>query len=356
MNILINISHPAHVHVFKNFICKMKERGHNISIIAIDKDVAIDLLKIYGFDYSCIGSRKTSMIKSLLDIPLMDIKIYKIIKNFKPDIFVGFGSVYPTQIIKLFNKPSIIFDDDEYSYRYYYLFASTICGFSGFKIKGDKIIKINSYKELAYLHPNYFKPNDSIFESLGISKGDDFVLLRFVAWKAYHDISRHGFDLEAKRKLVKELSNHASVFISSESSLPKEFEKHAIAVSPERIHDLLYYAKMLVCDSQTMTTEAGVLGTPAIRCNSFVGNNDMLNFIELERKYGLIFNYSDPESAIEKAVELIKNANLKNIWMEKRDNLLKDKIDATSLMISLVENYPDSLLALAPSLIPKMTD
>jgi predicted glycosyltransferase len=44
-----------------------------------------------------------------------------------------------------------------------------------------------------------------------------------------------------------------------------------------------------------MTTEAAVLGTPAIRCNSFVGKRDMGNFIELEKKYGLIFNFDSVE-------------------------------------------------------------
>jgi len=104
----------------------------------------------------------------------------------------------------------------------------------------------------------------------------------------------------------------------------------------------LCYAKMLVGDSQTMTTEAGVLGTPAIRCNSFVGENDMGNFIELEQKYSLIFNYDDPNKAMEKAVELIQKPNLKEEWKKKREQLLKDKIDVTAFMVWFIENYPES--------------
>ena len=106
------------------------------------------------------------------------------------------------------------------------------------------------------------------------------------------------------------------------------------------MHDILYYAQMLVGDTQTMTTEAGVLGTPAIRCNTFVGENDMGNFLELEKNYGLIFNYSDPKKAIDKAIELLHENNLKEQWKIKRNNLLKDKIDVTAFMVNFTENYP----------------
>jgi predicted glycosyltransferase len=91
-----------------------------------------------------------------------------------------------------------------------------------------------------------------------------------------------------------------------------------------------------------MTTEAAMLGTPAIRYNSFVGENDMLNFIELEEKYGLVFNYNDSEKALQKAIELVQSPDLKEIWRQKRDIMLNNKIDVTSFMTWFIENYPES--------------
>jgi predicted glycosyltransferase len=91
-----------------------------------------------------------------------------------------------------------------------------------------------------------------------------------------------------------------------------------------------------------MTTEAAVLGTPAVRSNSFVGINDMGNFIELEQKYNLIFNYSDQKSALLKAIELLKISDVKEKWIKKRDTLLQDKIDVTSFLVWFTENYPES--------------
>ena len=91
-----------------------------------------------------------------------------------------------------------------------------------------------------------------------------------------------------------------------------------------------------------MTTEAAILGTPAVRCNSFVGPKDMGNFIELEQKYDSIYSYQDSRQAIQKAVELIQQPDLKKQWAKKRQKLLADKIDVTHFMVDFIENYPDS--------------
>jgi len=312
----------------------MEKRGHKILITASKKDVSFVLLKKYGFNFIDLGTHGNSFFQKILSIPFMDLKMYKTIRSFEPDIFVGFSSIRAAHVSKMMRKPYVVFDDDEYTYFYYYPFANVVCGFSGFKKQGRKVIKLNSYKELAYLHPNYFKASEELSGA--------FVLLRFVAWKAFHDVGRRGFDWEAKRRLIRELEKYMPVYISSEAPLPEEFQEYQLPISPEKIHDLLFFAKLLVCDSQTMSTEAGILGTPAVRCNSFVGENDMGNFIELEQKYDLIFSYHDPDKAISKAIELIQKPGLKEEWRKKRETLLKDKIDATTFMVWFIENYPGS--------------
>jgi predicted glycosyltransferase len=89
-----------------------------------------------------------------------------------------------------------------------------------------------------------------------------------------------------------------------------------------------------------MATESAILGTPSIYVSSLVGT--MGNFIELEQKYGLIFNYNDPDKAMNKAMELIQKPDIKKEWKKKREKLLTDKIDVTAFVVKLIENYPDS--------------
>jgi len=343
MKILIDISHPAHVHFFKYFIRNMQNKGHDIKITAKDKDLTLKLLDLLGLKYLPVGSfRKNTMLK-LIDLLKIDYSLYTSCRNFSPDLILGFGSINAGHAAFLVNKPCVIFDDDEYSYRLYKPFVSTICTTHTFKLNlGKKHVKFNGYKELAYLHPNHFIPDPCELEGLGINKDEDFVIMRFVGWNAFHDVGKQGLEDQSKVDYVKFLEKYARVFISSENPLPPELQKYKISLPPDKIHNILYFAKLLVGDTQTMTTEAAMLGTPAIRCNSFVGENDMLNFIELEEKYGLIFNYKDPEKALEKAIELVQNSDLKNIWKQKRDAMLNDKIDVTSFMTWFIENYPES--------------
>ena len=100
---------------------------------------------------------------------------------------------------------------------------------------------------------------------------------------------------------------------------------------------------MFIGDSQTMTAEAAVLGTPAIRCNTFVGRISYLE--ELEHKYGLTYGFvpGEEERMFDKIVELLSTEDLKKTWQEKRSRMLKDKIDLARWIVDFIENYPQSL-------------
>lgn len=337
MRIAVDIGHPSQAHFFKNFIWEMQKKGHQVLITVSEKDVAIPLLQAYGFDYINLGSYGKNLLEKILNVPLMDIKMYQAVKGMEPDIFLGFGSVRAAHVAWFMRKPCLIFDDDEFTFPYYHWFADKICGFSGFKKTGKKIVKIPSFKELAYLHPNWFEPQVKIETGLPVT------ILRFVS-RAFHDVGKEGFNLAFKRKLVEELSKCSRVFISSELPLPSDLERYRAKIKPEEIHTFLAQADLLISESGTMTTEAAVMGIPVVRCNSFLGHDNVGNFVELEKKYGLIFNYKNPNLALNKAIQLIKTPNIRSLWQAKRKRLLQDKIDVTSFMISFVENYRSSVL------------
>ena len=63
---------------------------------------------------------------------------------------------------------------------------------------------------------------------LKINQNEDYVLLRFNAFDAVHDLGISGFSIDQKRLLVNELSKHARVFISSELKLPDDFDKYLL--------------------------------------------------------------------------------------------------------------------------------
>jgi uncharacterized protein len=343
MKIVVNVNHPGHVHLFKNFIWDMQKKGHELLITATKKDVSFTLLDNYGFNYINLGSYGNSFSKKLINLLRIDLKMYREVKCFNPDIFVGMGAISAAHVSFLLHNKCIIFEDTENSkeqIRLYLPFADVVCTPSCFKDNlGKKQIRYNGYHELAYLHPNYFTPNPEVLKELKLEENDVFIVLRFVSWEATHDFGHTGLTFEDKKRAIAELSKYGRIFITSEKPLQKEFENYRINVSPEKIHHLLYYATLLYGESATMASECAVLGTHAIFCDyAGRGYTD-----EEETKYELVYNFHDERSmgkkSLAKALELLNYPDLKKKGREKRDKLIADKIDVTKFMVDTVEKF-----------------
>ena len=344
MNILVDIGHPKHVHVFKNVIHELEKKGHNVEIFAKNKEVVFKLLDAYNLKYVSAGDYKKSILSKMFHYPIINAKLYNMAKKFNPDIFISKGSPHSAQISKLMGKPHIAFKDTEHANLTDQLtipFTDLVCTPNCFKKKiKAKHIKFNGYYELSYLHPTYFEPNYDIIAKIGVNDIHNLIVIRVVSWNATHDINDKGFsDLQS---LVSTLEDYGDVLISSEKKLDKNLEKYVVDVHPEDMHHLLYFAKLYVGESPTMATECAVLGTPAI----FVSTSRRCYTDELDDKYGLVFNFSDStnaqESALVKAIELLRDKNIKQEWARKRDNMLSEKIDVTAFMVDLIESYSNS--------------
>ena len=344
MKILVDIGHPAHVHFFKNAIWKLEADGHEVQITARDKEVALDLLDAYGFKYHNLGKNRKGLVNKAIGMLKINLKLYKITRKFNPDVLTGIHSPYVAHVSKLLRKPSLIFTDTEHAKlanKLTFPFATVICTSSCFKGDlGPKHIRYNGYHELAYLHPNYFTPDPWVLDELGLKEGERFIILRFVAWGASHDVGHKGISMEMRRRFVSELEKYGRVFITSESELPMELEPYRIKVAPEKMHDLLYYAAMYVGEGGTMATEAAVLGTPSVYISSLVGT--MGNFEELEREYGLVQSFREPDDALEATHNILSDESSKSVWQKRREILLSEKIDVTKFMTEFIEGYPES--------------
>lgn len=341
MNILFDLNHPAHVHLFRNSISQLESLGHKIIIVAREKEVTTHLLDQYGFKYILLTKAGKGLFGLALELITKQIKLIPILIKNKINLCVSVTGASSIHIVRLLGIPYIIFHDSESAglqNAISYPFANKIYTPESYRLNhGKKHIQYKGYHELAYLHPNSFKPNPSILSELGLSENEKFFVLRFVSWQANHDAGRFGFNLDQKLQVISHLQNYGKIFITSEKPLESELEEYRMKVSPDKLHDILYYATLLVTDSQTVTTEAAILGTPVIRYNSFVGPDDMGNFIELEKIYDLIYSFNDFNQALLKMKNLLENENLKQEWQQKRENLLKNKIDVANWMTQAIQ-------------------
>ncbi len=346
MRIVVDINHPADVHFFKNFIREMEKRGHTILITASRKEVSYHLLDRYGFQYEKLGSYGKSLAEKMINIPLLDLKMYQAVKKFNPDIFVGFGSIRAAHVSKVLKKPCINFEDTDHAkweHLLYVPFADVVLTPRCFtKDFGKKQVKIDTYKELFYLHPDYFHPDISVLADAGLRPGERFIVLRFVAFDAQHDLGQTG--LQNRGEIVEQLEKFGKVFITSEQALPDNLKKYQLTIPVEKLHDLLYFATLYFGEGSTTAAEAAMMGTPAIYVSSLSGGLGYVS--DLEQVYGLLCNFREQQPALKKAVELLENPQVKEEWIRKRDAFLKDKLNATQFLIWFVETYPQSYLSM----------
>jgi len=335
---MIDIGHPAHVHLFKNFIKIMEKKGHEFLITARDKECVLRLLDTYGIKYIQRGKGYNGILGKAFNLIKTDIFMYNVSKSFNPDILIGVNNPYIAHVSWRMRKPSFIFNDTEHAKignLVTYPFATKIITPLCYKDKlGKKQVRYNGYHELAYLHPNYFKPNPSVLKELGLKKGEKFFVLRFVSWGASHDIRQKGLTIGSKREIIQLFSKYGKVLISSEGKLPKEFEAYKLNISPEKMHDVLYYTTLLITEGATMATEAAILGTPSL----FVNTGYLGNPYEINEKYGLLFQITNPKDIIKKVKELTNEKSTKKQWKKKSSQLLEEKIDVTRWMVNYIED------------------
>lgn len=340
MNILFDLSHPAHVHLFKNLYWELKRQEHNVFVTTKDIESVTELLRIYQIPYFNIGKKYGSLYGKTCMQLYYDYRIHKIVKDFDIDICMG-SSINIAHVSKVTKAKSLVFDDDDSSQEFF--FAKFGHPFSDYIITpkalqhenyGDKHIVYNGYHELFYLYPNRFKADESALKYIGCNKNDKFFILRLNAFKAHHDIGKSGIPDDKQNEIIGELEKYGKVFITTEGEIKEGLKPYQLKIPADKIHSILYYATMFLGDSQTMTSEAAVLGTPALKCNSFAGKLSIPN--ELEKKYDLCyaFQLDDIDHFMEKFHSLIKIEDIKTIWNSKKNKMLNDMCDPNSFIIN----------------------
>lgn len=348
MNILIDIGHPAHVHMFKHAAHELMQHGHKVLFTTRDKEFEIRLLKEEGLSYVSLGKKRKSLSGKIHNLIGFDYKVWKIAGRCKPDVFLSHGSITASHVAFIMKKPHIAFEDtfNFEQVRLYKPFTKVILtsDYQNPLSQDRRNISYAGYNELLYLHPNRFSPDKTVLRELGVSEDDKYVIIRFVAWNASHDVGHKGMTYENKIKAIQSFLPYAKVFISSEKELPQELEQYRIRIAPERMHDVMAFASLIFGESATMVTEGVVLGVPGI----YIDSDGRYYTNSIADKYGLCFNYTEnlveQQRAILKGVEILKNdkKDIKQDFALRRTKMLSEKIDVTAFLVWFVENYPKS--------------
>lgn len=344
MRVLFDIVHPAQVHLYRHLHDLLRAQGHEVRVVARDKEVTLQLLDAFGMPHDWTGrSGAKSTAARAAELATRDVALIRAAARFRPDVVlsrnpagvhagrvVGAWTVYDTvdgraagvhfrlgaPLAHVITSPTWL--DEDY---------------------GPRHRRYRGPKELAYLHPDRFRPDPGVRAQLGAPDDRPLFVLRFVAHDAAHDSNTVGLDPAQRTALARRLQALGQVVISSEDALPAELEPMRFPLGPERMHDVLAAADLVVGDSGSMAAEAGVLGTPALRLSSWVG--PVRGYLgRMERDYGLVRCFTPEtragfEAALDQVLDDLPAANAAARGGAAR--LVADCDDLTSWYRSLLD-------------------
>lgn len=355
MNILFFFVHPAKFHVFRPVIDRLMEEGHHVDVAIISKDVLPQLIETT--DWNCVNifpegrtnratKRITRMFITLINAFKTAWRLYRYIKkqNIRYNLFVTDDCL--SFVGKAMRVPVLFFLDDDISVVpenapllqcATKILAPAITNIGRF---GSKKIPFAGYKEACYLMPKYFTPDSDIPHKYGLQPGQ-YVFIRLVSLSATHDFGKQGISDERLATLVNTVEDcNLQPVLSLERAIPQQYEKYRLKCSPDETIHILAHAALYWGDSQTMTSEAVLLGVPAIRCNDFVGKISVMD--EKESKYGMTYGFlpKDFDLAIEKTKTLLKDVEVLSAeWQAKHKNLLSCIEDIPEKMYAVIKQF-----------------
>jgi hypothetical protein len=342
MRLLFDLNHPAHVHMLRPVIAAMAERGHEYLIAARAKDVTLPLLEHYGLPYKVLTPVRRGLLGQALELCVREWKFYRLARGFAPQAIIG-TSAHAARVGRVLGAKSIVLNSDNAAeVRFYcwlaYPGATAVITPAALAHErhGRRHITYPANHQLFYLHPVRFTPDPLVRAEMGLAADEPFAIVRLSALTAHHDRGIRGIDAAFLRRLKTEVEGKLRLLITSERALPDDLAADRLALPAHRIHHALAAAEFYLGDSQSMTTEAAMLGTPAFRMSSFVGRLSVIAEVE---QAGLAFGFrpGQEERLLHEILDLLAQPNRRALCSSRRAAFLRDHIDPLPWFVDQVE-------------------
>jgi predicted glycosyltransferase len=297
--ILIDISHPAHVHFFAEIARALRTAGHQVRIVGRDKDVTVRLLESTGLPFEVVKMSPTpgrrsadakELVRRILALRrLIRLDRTQVVLTRNPS---GVLAAVGTDARSVFDT-----DDGRGVGLHYWLarpFADVITSSEHDPEEhGPGHRRYRALKAQMYLQRSRFRADESVAERYGLGE-DELFVVRFSAHNASHDRRIRGIAERARTEILRQLRDRGDVLTSIETHelvlhRRQGTDADGVTVRPEDFHHLMASASLCVGDSQSVAAEAAVLGVPALRLSGFTGKAFYLGHLE---NLGLMQNFS----------------------------------------------------------------
>ncbi|MBT8241447.1 MAG: DUF354 domain-containing protein [Acidimicrobiia bacterium] len=336
MRILIDITHPAHVHFFRNAIDELATRGHQVAVTAKAKDLTLELLEDYRIPFSRVETPRPFQFAAPARMIGRDLTLGRFCRGFRPDVVTAIGGMNAAQTAFALRRPSVVWDDTDFHARGHMVthpFATEIHSPDTYRNphRKNQILYPGSH-DLAYLHPRRFTPDPGVAASTGVATDTRYCIVRFVSWDAQHDRGQSGLGTRGRLEIIEAVSEVARPYITSEGPLPQELEEFRLRIPPHQVHHVMAYAELCISEGATMITEGAVLGVPGVYISTL-----RAGVLDMFERYGLIHQTSNAATAESLALSLLADENAGERAQEARDRLIADKIDVTDYIVETLE-------------------
>lgn len=354
MNILIDFVHPADVNFYKNAVKILLGRG--IGIISIVRPrgrlISVTRKELPYLDFKVLGKHYSNTFVKIFGLIKRDFELISYSNKIDFDVGTSFGSINLVHITRFLRKPSVLFGDDT-EYRLAYYLGNFLAEWDVRPklnpVRGKNLLKYNGFKELAYLHPNYFKPDRKVLEQYGITP-NNYVFIR--------DVSRVSLNYKNMRQIslpevIRSLDKSGlDVVLSLEDKTKAESLKDKCIILEEPVDDifsLMNFALFTLSSGDTMARESCLVGTPTI----YTGGRDMCVNAELIKK-GCMFKVDEKLTLNDAIKNIIENDVKKETKRRIEDAIKYEWMDTTEVIIncllsviykddSLIEKYKSNI-------------
>ena len=346
MNIAVDFVHPADINFYKNAIKILIKRGDDVNIIVRQRGKLTSILQkeLPEVDFKVIGMHHPNVYGKIFGLIERDFGLIFYLNKMDFDVGTSFGFQI-CHASRILGKPSIAFEDDyEYKLPFYLAkFSATYHAMpEGIPATGKNILKYKGFKELAYLHPNYFKPDRKVLEQYGITP-NNYVFIREVSRASlnYKNLRQMGLP-----EIIWNLNDLGlDVVLSLEDKTRADSLKDKCIILEEPVDDifsLMHFALFTISSGDSMARESCLVGTPTI----YTGGRDMAVNKELIER-GCMFK-ADNEKQLNVVMTNIIEKDIKEETKRTIEKAVKyEWMDTTKVILDIltgVANKDESLL------------
>ncbi len=335
-------NHPSQIWLLHAVSQRLGKRYRKLWFLR-DKDVSLELARQLGLEFIIVSRARRGYLGNAWELFWNIFRCLYFSMRFGVDLWI---SKYGCANIAAFilGRKSLSFNDDDVDVVPLiawtsYPFAEKVLMPIGVRAGRfeKKTLRYLGSHELAYLHPRNFSPRLDHRAHLALPDGERFGIIRLSALHAHHDVGKAGVAEETVLEVIRiSESLGIRVFITSEKVLAAHLEPWRLSIAVSLIHHALADAEFLVGDSQTMTSESVVLGTPSFRISDFVGQISLLADLE---KNGLSFGFlpSQRQKFLTDFENFLRNKEAQAEWKSRHAQFLENVEDPVTCFETAID-------------------